>query len=155
MAAQKAGWPDGHGRKSCSPPVGALGPDLDRRKAGGIFIEEGRYRWHPRPVWSAGYPHDVPITPKDIAALCAVTSVQGCPHLNSSNKLPEGAAPIAGRFATILCNGWTARRRLYPYGGRRAANWIGESSSQRAKHVFQNLGNGNLPNTRAQSGRSP
>ena len=65
----------------------------------------------------------------------------GCPH-NTSTKVPEGSKSFAG----IGCHGmamfYNADTLTVTQMGGEGSNWIGLSPFTKAKHVFQNLGDG-------------
>jgi indolepyruvate ferredoxin oxidoreductase len=65
----------------------------------------------------------------------------GCPH-NSSTKLPEGSAALAGigcHFMVLWMNRNTA---TYSHMGGEGAAWIGQAPFTERKHMFVNLGDG-------------
>jgi indolepyruvate ferredoxin oxidoreductase len=65
----------------------------------------------------------------------------GCPH-NSSTKVPEGSAAIAGIGCHFMA-AWMGRNtQTYTQMGGEGATWLGHAPFTDMKHVFQNLGDG-------------
>ncbi len=65
----------------------------------------------------------------------------GCPH-NTSTQVPEGSRAMAGIGCHYMVNWMDRRTETFTQMGGEGATWIGQAPFTKAKHVFQNLGDG-------------
>ncbi len=65
----------------------------------------------------------------------------GCPH-NTSTKVPEGSAALAGIGCHYMAQWMDRSTARFTQMGAEGASWVGESLFSKREHMFQNIGDG-------------